>query len=101
MQHMTIAPNTGFGVIATSARSQAATMVLTPGESTGGPDNRHAASDQWLYVTAGRGYAVVESQRVRLEPGSLLLIEAGEGHEIVNDGDLPLESLNIYAPPEY
>lgn len=101
MQHMTIAPTSGFEVLITTERSQAAIMVLASGESTGGPTNRHAASDQWLYITAGRGYAVVDGRRVRLEPGSLLLIEAGEAHEIANDGDVPLESLNIYAPPEY
>ena len=44
---------------------------------------------------------MVDGRRDRLEPGSLLLIEAGEAHEIANDGDVPLESLNIYAPPEY
>jgi len=98
---MTIDPQNGFDVIATTSRAQAATMVLAPGESTGGPDNRHAASDQWLYVTAGQGYALVEGRRVSLKPGSLLLIEAGEAHEIVNDRDEPLASLNLYAPPEY
>ena len=101
MQHMTIAPTGDFEVLTTTERSQAATMVLAPGESTGGPDNRHAASDQWLYVIAGRGYAVADGRRVRLEPGSLLLIEAGEAHEIANDSDVPLESLSIYAPREY
>ncbi|HMM27127.1 MAG: cupin domain-containing protein [Chloroflexota bacterium] len=101
MKTLAVKPQGEFEVIATTSRAQAATMVLAPGESTGGPDNRHAASDQWLYVTGGRGYAVVEGRRVGLEPGTLLLIEAGEGHEIVNDGDEPLASLNIYAPPEY
>lgn len=101
MKHIRMAPESGFEVIASTTRSQAATMVLAPGESTGGADNRHAASDQWLYVTGGHGYAVIEGRRVSLAPGSLLLIEAGEGHEIVNDGDEPLASLNLYAPPEY
>jgi len=101
MKHLQIAPENEFDVIATTTRAQAATMVLAPGESTGGPDNRHAASDQWLYVTGGRGYAMIEGRRVSLEPGSLLVIEAGEAHEIVNDSDEPLASLNIYAPPEY
>ena len=37
----------GFRVLAGSDRSQAATMVLSTGQSTGGPDNRHPESDQW------------------------------------------------------
>jgi hypothetical protein len=44
-----------FDVVAGTSRSQAATMVLKPGQSTGGDDNVHAGADQWLYVTAGRG----------------------------------------------
>jgi mannose-6-phosphate isomerase-like protein (cupin superfamily) len=91
----------GFRVLAGSERSQAATMVLSPGLSTGGPDNRHPESDQWLFVVLGRGKAVVEGEERDLEEGSLLLIEAGEAHEIRNDGDRPLETLSLYAPPVY
>ena len=101
MKHLTIAPEDGFEVIATTSRAQAATMILASGVSTGGPNNRHADSDQWLFVTSGHGYAVIEGRRVTLAPGSLLVIEGGEGHEIANDSDEPLVTLNIYAPPEY
>ena len=91
----------GFRVLAGSDRSQAATMVLSPGQSTGGPDNRHPGSDQWLFVVLGRGKAIVDGEERVLEEGSLLLIEAGEAHEIRNDGDRPLETLSFYAPPVY
>lgn len=91
----------GFRILATSPRSQAATMVLGPGEATGGPDNRHEHSDQWLYVLAGRGFARVEGRETELGAGSLLLIGAGETHEIRNTGDRPLETLNVYGPPAY
>jgi len=76
-------------------------MVLAPGESTGGPDNTHKHNDQWLFVLSGRGVATVQSENFSLNPGMLLLIEAGETHEIHNTGDRPLEPLNFYAPPEY
>lgn len=92
---------TGFRVIGGTARSQAATMALEPGESTGGPDNRHPSSDQWLLVLEGTGRAVVNGRRIALEPGALLLIGAGEAHQIVNDGAERLETLNVYAPPAY
>jgi mannose-6-phosphate isomerase-like protein (cupin superfamily) len=93
--------SSGFEVLAGTERSQAATMVLAPGSSTGGPDNRHPESDQWLYVTSGRGSAVVEGSGHALEAGSLLLVEAGEAHEIKNEGDRPLETFSIYAPRVY
>jgi mannose-6-phosphate isomerase-like protein (cupin superfamily) len=101
MKHLPIKPARGFRVVAGTMRSQAATMVLARGESTGGPDNRHADSDQWLYVISGSGRAVVGGRQIDLQPGTLLLIEAGEPHEIVNTRDRPLETLNVYAPPEY
>ena len=90
-----------FDVLGGTDRSQAATMTLSPGQSTGGPTNAHAASDQWLYVVSGAGTATVEGDRYDLRAGMLVLIEAGETHEITNDGDEPLETVNVYAPPEY
>ncbi len=90
-----------FHVLGGTARSQAAGMVLGPGEATGGPENRHPDSDQWLYVISGRCRATVEGRTVTVEAGGLLLIEAGEAHEIENAGDEPLRTLNVYAPPEY
>jgi mannose-6-phosphate isomerase-like protein (cupin superfamily) len=90
-----------FDVVGGTPRSQAATMVLNPGQSTGGDDNVHAGADQWLYVIAGRGEATVERRTVPIETGQLLLIEAGERHEIRNTGGRPLVTVNVYAPPEY
>lgn len=76
-------------------------MVFEPGKSTGGEDNRHERSDQWLYVISGSGRATVEGRQVEIGPGSLLLIEAGEEHEIANGGAEPLVTVNVYAPPAY
>lgn len=101
MKRLRVSPESGFDVIARTDRSQAATMVLGPGESTGGADNRHEAADQWLYVVSGSGAAIVEGREVALEPGVLLLIEASEAHEVRGGGDEPLRTLNVYAPPEY
>jgi quercetin dioxygenase-like cupin family protein len=96
-----------FEVVAGTDRSQAATMALSSGQSTGGPENRHPEADQWCYVAAGTGVAVVEGEERRLQPGVLVCIEAGEAHEIRNDagdGDdemEPLRTINVYAPPVY
>lgn len=101
MKLVQIEPQSGFRVLAGTDRAQAATMVLSPGSSTGGPDNRHRSSDQWLYVLSGEGKVLVEGEERTLGPGALLVIEAGEAHEISSTGDAPLETLNIYSPPEY
>ncbi len=103
MKHvqMQLGGSGSFKVIAEASHSQVAVMTLGVNESVGGPNNVHNSSEQWLYVVSGVGEAVVAGERVDLSKGSLLLIEAGEGHEIVNTGDEPLRTLNVYAPPEY
>jgi mannose-6-phosphate isomerase-like protein (cupin superfamily) len=100
MHHFKIEPKKGFHVVAKTRKSECATMVIEPGDSEGGPDNKHKA-DQWLYVLTGEGQATVEGKHVNLSAGVLLEIEAGERHEIVNTGTELLRTLNFYAPPEY
>jgi mannose-6-phosphate isomerase-like protein (cupin superfamily) len=101
MDLLRIDGDSGFRVRAGTERSQAAAMVLEPGEATGGPTNAHADSDQWLYVQSGEGSATVDGEDCALEPGALLLLEAGETHEIRCEGSEPLVTWSVYAPPEY
>ena len=44
---------------------------------------------------------MVAGERIVLSKYTLLVIQAGEPHEIRNTGDAPLETLNFYTPPEY
>jgi mannose-6-phosphate isomerase-like protein (cupin superfamily) len=91
----------GFRVILVDEHSQAAQMTLAPGQTEGGPDNRHKGADQWLYVVSGTGVATVDGSRVELREGTLVLIQRGEKHEINNTGNGPLRTLNVYVPPAY
>ena len=91
----------GFSVALTNRRAQAATMVIAPGDSEGGPDNRHRGADQWLYVLSGTGVAIVAKRKMPLRAGTLLLIERGTTHEIRNTGRSQLKTLNVYVPPAY
>jgi mannose-6-phosphate isomerase-like protein (cupin superfamily) len=91
----------GFRVALGNRRSQAAEMVLAPGDSEGGPDNRHRGSDQWLYVVTGTGVATINSKRHPLRAGVLVMIEVADVHEIRNTGRWPLRTLNFYVPPAY
>ena len=50
---------------------------------------------------AGTGTATVNGRKYRLRAGTLMLIEKGDRHEILNSGDEPLRTLNIYVPPAY
>lgn len=90
-----------FRVAISDSRAQAAEMVIAPGDSEGGPKNRHVGADQWLFVLAGTGVAEVDGRRVTLRKHTLLLIERGEQHEIRCTGSTPLQTLNFYVPPAY
>ncbi|MET0681318.1 MAG: cupin domain-containing protein [Burkholderiales bacterium] len=91
----------GFRVAFGNRRAQAAEMVIAPGDSEGGSDNRHRGADQWLFVVAGKGAAIVKGKRHALAAGTLLLIGRGERHEVRNTGRGPLRTLNVYVPPAY
>lgn len=91
----------GFRTAFAVRRAQAAEMVLAPGDTEGGPDNRHRGADQWLYVVSGTGVATVEGRRVPLKAGTLLVIERRERHEVRNTGRTLLKTLNFYYPPAF
>ena len=88
-------------VLGGNSQGQAAAMTLKAQENTDGPQNKHPSSDQWMFVISGKGEAIVEKKSHPLSPGTLLLIEKGESHEIRNTGEENLNTLNVYIPPEY
>ena len=102
MQRKQLRFGKGFRVALGNERSQAAEMVIAPGDKEGGPRNRHRGADQWLFVVSGSGSALVKGKRHALRVGSLLLIEHGDQHEIKNTAKKePLRTLNLYVPPGY
>jgi mannose-6-phosphate isomerase-like protein (cupin superfamily) len=76
-------------------------MVLDPGETEGGRDNHHRGADQWIFVVSGSGSATVNGKKLSLLPGTIVLVEKGENHEIKNTGTTPLRTVNLYVPPAY
>lgn len=101
MRSKTLRFTEGFRVAFAIRKAQAAEMVIAPGDSEGGPDNRHRGADQWLFVLAGSGVAIVEGRRVPLKAGTLVVIEKGERHEVRNTGRTLLKTLNFYYPPAF
>jgi mannose-6-phosphate isomerase-like protein (cupin superfamily) len=101
MKHKRLRFGKGFNVVLGNRRSQAAQMVLEPGDSEGNARNRHDGADQWLFVLSGSGTALINHRRYPMRSGVLLLIERGDRHEIRNDGKEKLVTLNFYVPPAY
>jgi mannose-6-phosphate isomerase-like protein (cupin superfamily) len=99
MKSQNLSFNHPFKVVLENANAQAAVMTIAPGSSSGG-ESVHKA-DQWLFVLSGSGEAEVEGKRHAVTQHSLIIIEAGERHEIYNTGSEPLETLNFYTPPEF
>lgn len=91
----------GFRVVFDTRRGQAAEMVISPGDAEGDASNRHRGADQWLFVVAGSGRAIVNGRAKALRTGDLLLIEKNDRHEIRNTGRTLLRTLNFYTPPAY
>jgi mannose-6-phosphate isomerase-like protein (cupin superfamily) len=101
VKHERLSLRLGFHVGIANRSAQAATMSLTPGGREGGPDNRHRGADEWLYVIQGTGQARVNGRRLALSPGTLVLIERGDVHEVRNTGRGQLKTVNFYSPPAY
>ena len=106
MRSKTLRFDEGFRVAFDLRLVQAAEMVIAPGDSEGGPDNRHRGADQWLFVVSGSGVAKVEDdagkrRHVPLKAGTLLAIERGERHQVRNTGRSLLKTLNFYYPPAF
>jgi mannose-6-phosphate isomerase-like protein (cupin superfamily) len=91
-----------FQPLIASKSIQAATMALKPGQSSSDEkENEHPRAEQWLLVTSGAGTARVNDRSIPLKTGTLLLIEKGEPHQILNTGRSPLYIVNFYSPPAY
>jgi mannose-6-phosphate isomerase-like protein (cupin superfamily) len=91
----------GFRLSVGNARSQAAVMVLPAGGKEGDPDNNHRGADQWLFVVEGTGAAIINGHKTILKTGMMVLIEAGDRHEIRNTGRSLLKTVSVYVPPAY
>ena len=91
----------GFRLSVANAKSQAAVMVLVVGGKEGSSDNLHKGADQWLYVVEGSGVAIINGHKTRLKAGTIVLIDAGDRHEIRNTGRTLLKTVSVYVPPAY
>ena len=108
MKHIKTGKKRGkFNLLANTRELQAGMMTLrSGGASDDEPSNEHSSSEQWLFIIAGSGEAKIgkrrgQLRRVKLETGSLLVIEKGELHQILNTGKRSLRTINFYVPPAY
>ena len=103
MKHVNVSKNRlPFAVVLDGDSSQAAMMTLKPGESSSDEVvDEHPRAEQWLLVLAGSGVARTKRRSIRIGEGSLVLVEKDEPHQVRNTGDVPLVTVNFYAPAAY
>jgi len=70
---------------------------VRPGGHT--PLHRHPWEHE-IYVVTGKGMIVLEEGGAKLSTGDALLVESGELHQFVNDGEAVLELVCVTPKPE-
>ena len=70
-------------------------LVVSPGK-TAFPFHAHCVNDEALYILAGRGTLRIGDAKVAVRAGDFVAHPAGgDAHQLVNDGDVPLEYLAL------
>jgi len=59
----------------------------------------HAAEEETIYCTAGRGRIVTSAGTAEVEPGVVVHVPPGTFHATEADGPEPLELLCLFSPP--
>ncbi|WP_053385190.1 cupin domain-containing protein [Leucobacter celer] len=82
----------------TGAESLWVGMSVVPAGSESNP-HIHDAQEESFFVHEGVGEVVVDGTPVPVRPGSLVVVAAGELHQLRNTGEVPLRVLCAVAPP--
>jgi mannose-6-phosphate isomerase-like protein (cupin superfamily) len=96
-----------FAVLGATRTAQAAIMTLAPGgTSDDALSNEHPHCEQWCFIVSGSGKILTakpgaRQRTTRLRANMLLAIERSERHQLINDGNKPLRTWNLYVPPAY
>lgn len=85
-------------VLFTGVHSQLVVMALRPGEEIG--EEVHEV-DQFIYLVAGDGEAVMAGVVAPFEEGDALCVPAGSLHNVRNTGDGPMKLFTVYSPPQH
>jgi quercetin dioxygenase-like cupin family protein len=71
-------------------------IVFKPGQEMG--PHKHAEVEETFYFETGTPTMVVDDESHRVKPGDAFKLEAGEAHNIINDGDTETRIVFIKCP---
>lgn len=87
-------------VLHTAKHMQLVVMSLKPLEEIG--EEVHADKDQFIRIEKGVGMAIINDVEQVLNDGSVVIVSAGQKHNIKNTSPTdPLKLYTIYSPPEH
>jgi len=85
-------------VLYTARNSQLVVMSLKPKEEIGMEVHK---LDQFFRVEEGTGEAILDGVHTAIKAGFAIFVPAGENHNIINNGSVPLKLYTLYAPPNH
>lgn len=85
--------------IFTGEHLQITVMSLLPGEDIGA--EVHTTTDQFLRIEQGTGTAIINGQKYEVSDDFAITIPAGQEHNVINTGEIPMKLYSIYTPPEH
>lgn len=87
-------------VLYTTKNFQLVLMCLQPGEEIG--EEIHASNDQFFRIESGAGQAVMNGHEYLLTDGVVVIVPAGQKHNIINTSNSEdLKLYTLYAPPHH
>ncbi len=87
-------------VLFTAPHSQLVVMCLQPGEDIG--SEVHHDHDQFFRIEQGSGMAEIDGQEYQLIDDTVVIVPAGQEHNITNTSESEKMKLyTIYSPPEH
>lgn len=86
-------------VLHTGRYSQVVAMSLPPGADIGA--EVHPDTDQLFIIAAGHGEVTIGATSRPVTADDIVVVPAGNRHNVSNNGDGELQLLTIYAPPAH
>ena len=87
-------------VLYTAKHCQLVLMSLNPGEEIG--MEMHPDNDQFFRFEQGEGKCVIDGNEYEVKDGSVIIVPAGAGHNVINtSSDIELRLYTIYSPAHH
>lgn len=87
-------------VINTTPNQQLVLMSLKPNVEIG--MEKHQKTTQFIRIESGKGLAIINGKKIKLQDGSIVVIPPNTLHNIINISKTKrLQLYTIYSPPEH